>query len=237
MKILEKYTKQEIEDLLKKSLSFRDFLIKIGSSYNGSASYGSIKKQLENMNIEIPKLKKINKERYDRKSNDEIFIENSRFSRWWLKDRIIKENLLEYVCCSCGNNGMWQDKVLILQLEHKNGINNDNRLDNLCFLCPNCHSQTDTFSGKKNKKEKTKKGHLTYKRQDKFCECGKKIHRTSQRCNECAMKKTRITNRPSYIDLIQDIEKLGYCGTGRKYGVSDNSIRKWIKNKKMDQMG
>ena len=48
----------------------------------------------------------------------------------------------------CGNEGFWNGKKLVLQLEHKNGIHNDHRVENLCFLCPNCHSQTDTYSGK-----------------------------------------------------------------------------------------
>lgn len=55
--------------------------------------------------------------------------------------------------CECGNKGFWRGKKLTLQLDHKNGVNNDNRLENLRFLCPNCHSQTDTFCGR-NKKRK-----------------------------------------------------------------------------------
>lgn len=76
--------------------------------------------------------------------------ENSSYKRCHLKTFLIKFKILEYKCNSCQNIGIWNGKKLSLQLEHKNGICNDNRLENLCFLCPNCHSQTDTFSGKKN---------------------------------------------------------------------------------------
>ena len=80
---------------------------------------------------------------------EEILVKGSTFNRTHLKERLAEENILEYVCADCGNTGMWQGKKLTLQLEHKNGVSDDNRLENLCFLCPNCHSQTKTFSGKK----------------------------------------------------------------------------------------
>jgi hypothetical protein len=49
---------------------------------------------------------------------------------------------------------IWNKKKIVLQLEHKNGIHNDNRLENLEFLCANCHSQTDTYCGLNGKKHK-----------------------------------------------------------------------------------
>jgi 5-methylcytosine-specific restriction endonuclease McrA len=59
----------------------------------------------------------------------------------------VKENRLEYKCANCGIKE-WNNLPLSLQLDHINGVNNDHRLENLRFLCPNCHSQTDTYSGK-----------------------------------------------------------------------------------------
>jgi hypothetical protein len=64
-----------------------------------------------------------------------------------LKNRLINENLIEKKCKICGID-QWMGKEITLQLDHINGINNDHRLENLQLLCPNCHSQTETYCGK-----------------------------------------------------------------------------------------
>ena len=68
-----------------------------------------------------------------------------------LKKKIIEFNIIPYKCIECGIENQWNNKFISLQLDHKNGNSTDWRLDNLRFLCPNCHSQTDTYSGKKHK--------------------------------------------------------------------------------------
>lgn len=50
--------------------------------------------------------------------------------------------------CACGLTDIWQGSFIVLQMDHINGNSCDNRLDNLRWLCPNCHSQTETFCGK-----------------------------------------------------------------------------------------
>lgn len=82
---------------------------------------------------------------------EEILVENSDYCRTHLKTRLVKENVLEYKCAICDNKGEWLGNKLTLQLDHINGIHNDNRKFNLRFICPNCHSQTTTYSGKHNK--------------------------------------------------------------------------------------
>lgn len=89
--------------------------------------------------------------------NSELFVEKSniKINRSTLKSRILKDDLIDYKCRDCSNAGTWRNKHLTLRLEHINGINTDNRLENLCFLCPNCHSQTETYSKPlKNRKKK-----------------------------------------------------------------------------------
>jgi hypothetical protein len=86
-----------------------------------------------------------------RYSNEEVFVVCSTYHRHHIKRRLIDQKLIEYKCCECGNEGIWMGKPLSLQLDHANGIANDNRLENLRFICANCHSQTDTYAGKNSK--------------------------------------------------------------------------------------
>jgi hypothetical protein len=62
--------------------------------------------------------------------------------------------------------------------------------------------------------------------------CGGKCTFNTKRCSECQHKHLRKVERPNLEIILNDINILGYVGTGRKYGVSDNTIRKWIKNNK-----
>ena len=79
--------------------------------------------------------------------NELIFTENSFYSNELVKQRIVKNDLLQYRCNKCGIDA-WQGETIVLDLDHINGDNKDNRLSNLRYLCPNCHSQTDTYKGR-----------------------------------------------------------------------------------------
>ena len=71
-----------------------------------------------------------------------------RRNRSHLKSRLIAAGLKTAVCEECGLS-RWRGRALVMQLHHVNGDNDDNRLDNLVLLCPNCHSQTDNWGGRK----------------------------------------------------------------------------------------
>lgn len=79
--------------------------------------------------------------------NEQIFTESSFYSNELVKQRIVKDDLLDYHCSKCGIDS-WQGETIVLDLDHINGNNRDNRLINLRYLCPNCHSQTDTYKGR-----------------------------------------------------------------------------------------
>jgi 5-methylcytosine-specific restriction endonuclease McrA len=80
-------------------------------------------------------------------SNDVIFVEHSKYTNELVKGRILKDSLIVYQCMICKIKE-WQNENIVLELDHINGVNNDNRLTNLRFLCPNCHSQTLTYKGR-----------------------------------------------------------------------------------------
>lgn len=68
-------------------------------------------------------------------------------SRVSIKRRLLKAGILKNACDECGVIE-WRGKPLAVQIDHRNGVSDDYRLENLRMLCPNCHSQTDTFSGR-----------------------------------------------------------------------------------------
>lgn len=70
------------------------------------------------------------------------------FQTFKLRNRLIKENVLQNVCEECGVGPTWNGKEIQCQLDHKDGDRFNHRRNNLRMLCPNCHSQTETFSGK-----------------------------------------------------------------------------------------
>ena len=157
------------------------------------------------------------------KNIEEILVENSSFSSSEVKKKLLKFNLLEYRCSLCSLEDIWNGKKISLQLDHINGINNDNRLENLRLLCPNCHSQTETFSGKHRKIIK------------KCRDCENQIGTKSIRCLSCASKnrqkndlclsykkKFEITKE----ELINLINQYPMTKVGEILGVSDNAVRK-----------
>jgi hypothetical protein len=78
-----------------------------------------------------------------------ILVQQCRYSHQLLKKRVRDEKLIPYLCESCGIGPIWNGKPMVLTLDHRNGVHDDNRLSNLRFMCWNCHSQTETFAGKK----------------------------------------------------------------------------------------
>jgi len=166
-------------------------------------------------------------------------------SSFKLKNRLLKEGLLSYKCYNedC-NISSWRGKKLALQLDHINGVNTDHRLENLRLLCPNCHSQTDTFAGKNKKKSVVAEGldplvsistttletatsAILTQPQNQCNKCQNPIHKQSFRCSKCKNDEKIIW--PAKEELEKLVWSISCFQLSKQLGVSDKAIEKRCK--------
>jgi 5-methylcytosine-specific restriction endonuclease McrA len=154
-------------------------------------------------------------------SDAEVFTEGSTYPSSQLSARLRRLGW-DYNCNNCGIN-KWLGKEITLHVDHSNGIHNDHRLENLRFLCPNCHQQTDTW-GSKNLKAKKGPQH------SKYCmDCGAEIKISSTRCVRCSNRR-KATGKykidwPKIQQLKEMIRRSSYMAVGRQLGVSGTAVK------------
>jgi hypothetical protein len=121
-------------------------------------------------------------------------------------------------------------------LDHINGVRNDNRIENLRIVCPNCAATLSTHCGRKNRLPQRKRhcrrcsrSFLPANSKQRYCsrECGTRWDRSKLRGN--SKPEYRRVSRPPCEQLLAEIEATSYCAVDRKYEVSDNAVRKWVK--------
>ncbi len=226
-----KITDENFQNLLDSSISYSDILRKLNFDAKTGGAYKTLKSRINggDFNTELFDINRKNHYktnlRKDKSKIDNILTLNSNYSRTALKKRLISENIMDYKCSLCSIIDVWNGNPISLQLDHINGINNDNRLENLRFLCPNCHSQTDNYAGKK------------LKTLHRCLDCGKNISKISTRCKCCASKINGKKQRRYDIskeELINLINQYPMTKVGEILGVSDNAIRKRCKTLGID---
>jgi hypothetical protein len=162
-----------------------------------------------------------------------LLVRDSTHHRGYLKRRLFNEGLKKRRCEFCGQDELWRGRRMALILDHANGIATDNRIENLRILCPNCAATLDTHCGRKNRMPPIERscarcGRVfipNYLRQ-RYCgrDCGQRGPRS-----HAPQPERRKVERPPYEQLVREVEASGYLATGRRYGVSDNAVRKWIR--------
>ena len=131
-------------------------------------------------------------------------------------------------CEKCGWSELNQfTNKIPLEIHHKDGDYRNNCEENLELLCPNCHSLTETYRGG-NINQSTREGRERYISRKNHCvDCGIEIQTTSKRCRTCE-NLHRKTDKPiSREELKNLIRTLPFTKIGKRFGISDNAIRKW----------
>jgi hypothetical protein len=269
--IIDLIPEDKFRRIVSDSFNYSDVMRKCGRTNVGNNN--AVKKRIMDLGLDTSHFKK--SQAFD-SCDSQIFVINSNVSRSVLRKRVIKSSLVDHKCSICGIDS-WLGDYLSLELDHINGVNNDNRIENLRFLCPNCHSQTPTWRGRagvvKERSclncgktydgcydlcseciendcaseyymKKCRSCKCTFSKESldilceqcrskRTCECGKTIDRNSSRCSECDGKRRILasmkTGRPSYTTLMKDLEMSSCLAVSKKYKVTDNTIRKWIR--------
>ena len=219
-----KITDEQLYETVKNAKSVSDALRKLGVTPNGS-THTYYSKRIKNIGISTDHFKN-DRNLYgikkDKLKPEDIFVKkiegSTRTKRKYLL-RAMLEIGHKYECSICFNNGEWMNNELVLQIDHIDGDRLNNTSTNLRFLCPNCHSQTDTFS---NKKPRSK---------CRSCDTMIQKQNITGMCRSCNNKnnprKTKI-EWPSREELIEMLKNSSYTHVGKTLGVSDNAVRKHI---------
>ena len=205
-------------DLIKNSNSLIEVCRK-ASIVPTTGNYDTLKWVIKENNVDISHFKRFGNTSNSgiKKDTSEYLVKGSKITSFKLKNKLLKEGYKEHICEKCGN-AEWYGKPIPLELHHINGDNTDNRLENLQMLCPNCHSFTDTYGGRNQKLNTTKR----------YCKtCGKELHSGQKVYCSVECRYGKCDNKLlEKCDSIKD--------AARKTKHSERTIKKIIKRENIN---
>jgi hypothetical protein len=218
------------------SVSYSEVLRKLGMRPAGG-NHKTLQKYLEIWGIPTGHFDPYAHQRGERARRtplDEVMVENSTYSRGHLKQRLYNEGLKARRCELCGQGELWQGTRMALILDHVNGVATDNRLENLRIVCPNCAATLETHCGRNVRLiaervcEECGSSYRPRAVDQRYCSryCGQNHERPHMRVPR---PESRKVPRPAYEQLRADLARMSWVAVGRKYGVSDNAVRKWMR--------
>jgi hypothetical protein len=232
-----RYTEEQARAAIAASLTFTEALRRLGMCWSGG-NYRTLRNWAANWSIPTdhfdPDAARRRALRREAVPLAEVLVENSTYSRGSLKDRLYETGLKARVCELCGQGELWHGNAMSLILDHVNGDARDNRLENLRIVCPNCAATLGTHCGRRAQlpveDRRCRRCGVSFRpraARQAYCsrECGQRWERKG-RPNPRARK---VRDRPRYEELMAEIAATSWCAVGRKYGVSDNAIRKWVR--------
>lgn len=152
---IDTFSNEEFAKIVAESSNMTEISLKLGYAAKSGSNYSRIRKRIDELHLSTEHFSLVNK-RPVKRCVENIFIENSTADQKTLRKWYLEGNYTEYKCSICGQEPIWQGKELTLILDHINGHNKDDRLENLRWVCPNCNQQLPTTNGKNIKRLKEK---------------------------------------------------------------------------------
>ena len=142
---IDMFSDEEFISIVKNSQSIKQIAYQLGYEGHSSATNEKIKQRMIKLNLSVSDFIKSSPVE---RNPENIFIDNSTAAQKTVRKYYKKGNYTPYVCAICGQEPFWNNKPMILILDHINGKNKDDRLENLRWVCPNCNYQLETTNAK-----------------------------------------------------------------------------------------